>query len=374
MPIANVKDLRLGRVDIASCTRIAVEDFQALVRNGCSVRNSDVLLSKDGTIGKVVVYRQPEELVALSSIAIIRPSEGVDSGFLGHALQSQDLNRQYGALASGSALRRLVLRDISRLVVPVPKLEEQTRLATVLDAVDEAIANTEMLVGKLEQVRAGLLDDLLTHGLNTDGRLRDPIAHPEQFKDSAFGIIPKDWNWVLLGQMAVIETGDKDTQDRVDHGLYPFYVRSDVVERINSFSFDCEAILTAGDGVGVGKVVHYASGKFECHQRVYCIHDFPAEICGRFLYYYFRENFGRRVARMSAKNSVDSVRMNMLADMPIPRPPRAEQVAIARHLDSIDTVVKQEGAELEKLRQLKLGLMRDLLSGRVRVPETQGNS
>ncbi len=142
-----------------------------------------------------------------------------------------------------------------------------------------------------------------------------------------------------------------------------------VIERINSFSFDCEAILTAGDGVGVGKVVHYATGKFDCHQRVYCIHSFPAHTHGRFLYYYFKENFGRRVAGMSAKNSVDSVRMNMIFDMPVPCPPRAEQVAIARVLEDADSAIEREAAELAKLHQLKSGLMTDLLAGRVRVPQ-----
>ena len=142
-----------------------------------------------------------------------------------------------------------------------------------------------------------------------------------------------------------------------------------VIERINSFSFDCEAILTAGDGVGVGKVVHYATGKFDCHQRVYCIHIFPAHTHGRFLYYYFKENFGRRVAGMSAKNSVDSVRMNMIFDMPVPCPPRAEQVAIARVLEDADSAIEREAAELAKLHQLKSGLMTDLLAGRVRVPQ-----
>ena len=63
-------------------------------------------------------------------------------------------------------------------------------------------------------------------------------------------------------------TGNKNTQDKIDDGIYPFYVRSQTVERINSWTFDGEAILTAGDGVGVGKVFHHTYGKIGVHQRV----------------------------------------------------------------------------------------------------------
>ena len=59
---------------------------------------------------------------------------------------------------------------------------------------DEAIAKTEAVIAKLKQVRAGLLHDLLTRGLDEHGQLRDPIAHPEQFQDSPLGRIPREWD------------------------------------------------------------------------------------------------------------------------------------------------------------------------------------
>src|SRR5262249_39315773 len=77
--------------------------------------------------------------------------------------------------------------------VRIPGLIEQARIAAVLDTVDEAIAKTEAVIAKLKQVRAGLLHDLLTRGLDEHGQLRDPIAHPEQFRDSPLGWIPREW-------------------------------------------------------------------------------------------------------------------------------------------------------------------------------------
>ena len=72
----------------------------------------------------------------------------------------------------------------------------------MLDTVDEAIAKTEAVIAKLRQVRAGLLHDLLTRGLDQNGELRDPIAHPEQFHDSPVGRIPKNWRARLLAEFS----------------------------------------------------------------------------------------------------------------------------------------------------------------------------
>src|SRR5690606_26803689 len=99
------------------------------------------------------------------------------------------------------------------------------------------------------------------------------------------------------------------------------FVRSQTIERINSYSFDGEAILTSGDGVGVGKIYHYIIGKFDFHQRVYCIYDFDTVVEGRYIFYYFSEHFYPRVMQLSAKNSVDSVRRAMITEMPIAIPP-----------------------------------------------------
>ncbi|MFC1468086.1 restriction endonuclease subunit S [Verrucomicrobiota bacterium] len=132
------------------------------------------------------------------------------------------------------------------------------------------------------------------------------------------------WEEKRLGEVCAVGTGNKDTQNRIEGGRYPFFVRSNTVERINSFSYDGEAILTSGDGVGVGKNFHYINGKFDYHQRVYCLKEFNPEISGRFIFSVFSDRFYRRVIRLSAKNSVDSVRMSMITDMKVHLPRAAE--------------------------------------------------
>ncbi len=99
------------------------------------------------------------------------------------------------------------------------------------------------------------------------------------------GDVPQGWMVKKMKYLCRVQTGDKDTVNAIDDGIYPFFVRSQTVERINSFSFNCEAVFTAGDGVGVGKVFHHYTGPFDFHQRVYMMNRFQY-ISGRFFFYY----------------------------------------------------------------------------------------
>src|SRR3989338_3406744 len=134
----------------------------------------------------------------------------------------------------------------------------------------------------------------------------------EGYKQTEVGVIPRDWEVDKIQNLADITTGAKNTQDRIPDGDYPFFVRSQTVERINSYSFDGEAVLTAGDGVGTGKVFHYINGKFYFHQIVYNISDFAAELNGFYFFLYFSSHFYGRIMALTAKSSVDSVRLETI--------------------------------------------------------------
>lgn len=191
---------------------------------------------------------------------------------------------------------------------------------------------------------------------------------PAGFKMTEVGVIPEDWMLSCIRDLASITTGTKDTQDKVDDGEFPFFVRSSLVEKINSYSFDGEAVLTAGDGVGTGKVFHYINGKFDFHQRVYSISNFSKSLRGFFFYLYFSTHFYKRIMSMTAKSSVDSVRMGMIADMLIPLPPLPEQTAIATVLSDTDALIEFLEKLIVKKKAIKQGTMQQLLTGKKRLP------
>lgn len=164
------------------------------------------------------------------------------------------------------------------------------------------------------------------------------------------GIVPAGWRIKKLKFLSKIKTGEKDTVNKVDSGRYPFFIRSPRVERIETYSHDEEAVLTAGDG-DIGKIFHYINGKFEYHQRVYKFSKFK-EISGKYLYYYLHRHLGEEVIKLSAKSTVDSLRLPMLQNFPVLLPSLEEQVLISDYLDKKTTEIDEAIANKQHLIEL----------------------
>ncbi|RZQ67545.1 hypothetical protein EW639_05205 [Porphyromonas gingivalis] len=171
------------------------------------------------------------------------------------------------------------------------------------------------------------------------------------------------WKFATISEVCKTSTGSMNTQDKIEGGAYPFYVRSSTIERANKYTYDGIAILTPGDGA-IGKVFHYSEGKIAVHQRVYILSDIT--IGTKYLFYYFADKFYNRVIRMSAKNTVDSVRMNMITDMPISLPSLAEQEKIAGFLSLIDERI-ESCSETIKERKAQKSCLRTLILNRMTV-------
>jgi type I restriction enzyme, S subunit len=267
------------------------------------------------------------------------------------------------SIVSGTNIKGIRGSELRHLRIPLPIKREQEGIAQALSDADALIESLERLIAKKRDLRRAAMQELLT------GKKRLPgFEIKPGYRLTEMGVIPKDWNPFYIENVARITTGSRNTQDRIDDGLYPFFVRSQTVERINSYCFDGEAVLTAGDGVGTGKVFHYINGKFDAHQRVYRLSHFHESLNGYFFYLYFSNHFYSRIMQMTAKSSVDSVRREMIARMLIPVPPtKAEQNAIADILSDMDAEIAALETKLTKTRSLKLGMMQELLTGRIRL-------
>lgn len=169
-----------------------------------------------------------------------------------------------------------------------------------------------------------------------------------------------DWEHRKVSEVCSISTGKSNTQDKTDDGIYPFYVRSPIIERSNRYLFDEEAVLTVGDGVGTGKVFHYVNGKYDLHQRVYRLFDFVENVDAKFFYHWFSEKFYDRVMSMTAKTSVDSVRLEMISEMDLIAPSHQEQQLISRYMDNLDNLITLHQRKLESLQQLKKFLLQTM--------------
>ncbi len=229
------------------------------------------------------------------------------------------------------------------------------------------------LIERLKEKRTALISRTVTRGLPPAAARAAGLPENPPLKTSALdwlGDIPKHWVVKKLRYLCEITTGDKDTVDAVDEGEFPFFVRSQTVERIDSYSFDCEAVLTAGDGVGVGKVFHHHQGKFAVHQRVYVLHNFR-NVSGRFLFMFMKEFFARVALKGEAKSTVDSLRRPIFTDFVVLLPPLPEQAAIAAYLDEetakLDALVGKVEEAVERLQEYRTALITAAVTGKIDV-------
>ena len=164
------------------------------------------------------------------------------------------------------------------------------------------------------------------------------------------------WEQRKAKELCNIGTGKSNTQDQVDDGIYPFYIRSDIPVNSNKYLYDCEAVITIGDG-NIGRVFHYVNGKFDLHQRCYKMTDFQ-NVWGKYFYYFFSTRFYDRAMKMTAKATVDSVRLEMISEMNILKPTEInEQKKIADFFTHLDHLITLHQRKLEKLKNIKKSML-----------------
>ena len=190
-----------------------------------------------------------------------------------------------------------------------------------------------------EQQTIGGFFQQLDHLITLHQRKCANLCSPSQVVFSLlFATSTFSWEQRKAKEICSIGTGKSNTQDQVDDGKYPFYIRSDVPVRSNKYLYDCEAVITIGDG-NIGKVFHYVNGKFDLHQRCYKMTDFK-DIWGKYFFYYFSTKFYDRAMKMTAKATVDSVRLEMISEMDIKKPPQiSEQKQIAEFFANLDNLI-----------------------------------
>ncbi len=346
--LLSARNVLNGRIDVSDVDYVGIDEFRRMKRR-CGPEENDVLISCSGTIGRVAVVPAGFECVLVRSAALAKPDrEQADGVFLQYALQSTNLQSQIAASVNQGAQPNLFLNHIERLVCPSPPIPEQRAIAAALSDVDALLAGLDRLIAKKRDLKQAAMQQLLT------GQTRLP------------GFQGK-WEVRLLGEIAHIKTGSRNNEDKIEDAEYPFFVRSAVVERINSYSHDCEAILVPGEG-RIGDIFHYINGRFDVHQRVYAITQFKPAVSARFVHLYMAMNFGAWAMQNTVKATVDSLRLPTFLTFELLMPPtKDEQVAIAAILSDMDAELSALAARRNKTRALKQAMMQELLTGKTRL-------
>lgn len=300
---------------------------------------------------------------------IFNVGEEIYPKFFHRAIRSRFYVAHFASASDGVRIGQWDLSKPRMREIPffIPPVTEQQSIATFLDdktaKIDQTIAIKEKEIELLKERRQILIQKAVTKGLDDTVKLKDSGVE-------WIGEIPEHWEVRKFKFLCHITTGSKNTENKIENGLYPFYVRSQTPERINSYTFDGEAILTAGDGAGVGKVFHYVNEKFDFHQRVYKFSRFR-DVKGKFLYYYLKNNFYNVALNGEAKSTVDSLRLPLIQNFPVSFPKIEEQIQIVSYLEDIEAKIAKaisiKEQEIEKLKEYKTVLIDNVVTGKVKI-------
>lgn len=365
------------------------------------VRDGDVLVTKAGPRQRVgvVTYAQdpPPRLMASGKMVGLRPTHhhvlpSILAGLLSTAGPQKFLDQRTTGMAESQVnFSNEVLLETPVLV---PPLDEQRRIADILDTLDDAIRKTEEIIAKLQKAKQGLLHDLLTRGVDENGELRDPERHPEQFKERVVGLVPKDWEILDLGTCLAENPRNGYSPSEVDwdtgvsmlglsclteDGFQPLHLKHAPVW---DGKFDA-ATLADGDLLmsrsntrdSVGLTGIYRDIGRPCIYPDLMMRLRPSTmVYAEYLDCLLRSPLMRKqIQRVASGTSGSMVKINArsVSSLMVALPGSVEQSRILEAVARSSVLLASEERILHKLRAIESGLMDDLLTGRVRVPEAE---
>jgi type I restriction enzyme, S subunit len=190
-PFVSTKDVSDEAIDLEGCLRTSESSYEYMVKTGCKPKVGDVLFSKDGTIGRTVVVRQPHDFVVASSLIIIRPNRDVlNPSFLNRLCQSTMVTSQVDSFVKGAGLPRLSIQNLLKVLGCFPPVAEQHQIAEFLDReaakIDELVAEQRRLMELLKEKRQAVISHAVTKGLN-------PRAPMKPSGIEWLGDVPEHW-------------------------------------------------------------------------------------------------------------------------------------------------------------------------------------
>jgi len=343
-----------------------------LYRATCTVVAGSLVVSRMNTpdlVGAAGLVKNDDPFLFLPDRLWLVSFQDCDPQFMNYWCKSISYRSQVQLACSGtsSSMQNLSQDNFYSFIAPLPPTGEQSAIATFLDRetakIDALIAEQQRLIELLQEKRQAVISHAVTKGLNPGAPMKDSGVE-------WLGEVPEHWQVKQLRYVCKIQTGSRDTEEAVEDGEYPFFVRSQQVERIDSCSFDCEAVLTAGDGAGVGKVFHYYVGPFDFHQRVYMLNEFNG-IHSKLVYHFLKVNFFKVALQGGAKSTVDSLRRPIFTSFPLCIPPQDEQELLLEFLEAkeqeLSDLVRASDQAILLLQERRSALISAAVTGQIDV-------
>ncbi|WP_086241618.1 restriction endonuclease subunit S [Campylobacter devanensis] len=278
------------KIDVEDRVNIGENEKQRTLEYGDIIFTGSSETSDECGISSVLTQKTEEKLYLNSFCFFLRLNDKnlLNPDFTKHLFRSSNLRYQIGKTASGVTRFNVSKKAMEKVCIPVPPLEVQCEIVRILD-------NFTLLSAELSARQ----------------------KQYEYYSKELFNF-NDDVEFISLESIADIGTGSSNTNEAVEDGQYPFYVRSQQVYYKNNYEYDDNSIITSGDGVGVGKIFHYTDGKYALHQRAYRINITNNKVNSKYFYYYMKSTFYDYIQKNAFNSSVTSIRRPMLNKYPVP--------------------------------------------------------
>ena len=383
IPFLRVTDIQKSEIDWSNVKYISQQEHLELIKR-CNPEIGDILYSKNGTIGIPKIIDWDNEFSIFVSLCLIKMKKQnsyISNKYLEQFLKSDSCMRQIRLRAKQGTVTNLHLEEIRELIIPIPTIKEQEKIASILSTVDEQIDNVDALIEKNKELKKGLMQTLLTKG----------IGHTK-FKKTEIGEIPEEWSIKTIGDVInLIKSGLSRSLKDEDIGIP--CIRSN---NINNYKFDKsdlkywflednkganinDYILREGDilvnfinslaQIGktclykdIGRPVIYTTNIFRMNLN-------EQIILNKYFYYISQTEMYNNEIKLITKPAVNQASFTVadFKSIKISVPPINEQIRIVSILSEVDEKIEEHENKKKKLEELKKGLMQQLLTGMIRV-------
>jgi type I restriction enzyme S subunit len=386
----SVKDVIGDNIDFDHCKLISKEEFEVLARNGCQPEKGDILLTKDGTIGRACVVGYDTDFVVLSSLGIIRPTKTVlDSDFLKYFLVSSLNVDQMLSFIQGSALTRITISIIKSLFITVPPLSEQKAIAYFLNLkasqIDSLIQKKQQMIALLEEEKTAVINEAVTRGVNPDAPMKDSGI-------DWLGTIPAHWDlrkisrsFSLIGSGTTPESGnplyhENGTIPWVNTGDLNDGVLSSVNKKITEQAFDKYSLRIYPKGSLVIAMYGATIGKVSilnleaCTNQACCVLGDSPVFSIDFVYYFFLAN-KQHIISLGYGGGQPNISQELLKGLIVPAPNKEEQHLVVSYLKKetsrIEGTANMLSKEISLLQEYRTALISDAVTGKIDVQDYQ---
>lgn len=353
------------------------------------IKEPHILYSMYATVGKPIINHIP--CATNQAIIALKESPEIEQSFLYYQLLF--IRPQVYKFTSQTTQSNLNAGSVKKLSISYPKDRgQQRKIVAILSSIDVVIEKTEALIAKYQQIKAGLMHDLFTRGVTADGKLRPPRAQaPGLYQESPLGWIPKEWKVKPLGVLAEIVSGvTLGAKGEISDEIEVPYLRVanvqdgylDLAEvktirvsrsQLEKLQLQFEDVLMneGGDFDKLGRGSVWQEEIKPCiHQNhVFRVRPRDSQLRSYFLAFWSQSEMGKKYFVLNSKQSTNlaSINSTQLNRFPVALPSSIEQERIEARIVALNGRADSLGQELAKLQQQKLGLMSDLLTGKVRV-------